>query len=485
MRRIAVALLVLCLAGVVAACCWPDLARRTTIVVQDWGGDAESGTLDLRAPPPLSPIWFDGPLTHLERLTPRYEWEALFTDMFGRARATHVPPGLYAFTRGEGAPVNVEAIGIEVLPGRTQQVTLGRTRPTPVTVHGQVRAVVREGEEISVRGVQPRWPFIEEEFETTAAKDGTFRLEMPEVGDGEIAVDLGVPANQSGDTACIGFRTRMGGSEPLILECPVGTVEGTILDENGGPVRGTSLKLEYAQPRPEANPWPVWNLSQTDESGRFHFTHVFRGAFVLVVEGPWTEGTKAPISMRFDGSLDDDRLNLGTLRREAAGHMRVTRNIPAGEIGVQVRRAGSPLRSSFNAGWVEPGMCSAEFALQPGQYEVWSVLPGGARLVASASVSPTTLTDVSLQGAPGALLDVRADDRNGQPTAFRMSVLDGQGNVENDDRDAHFASFAHTSIDLPDGRHEVVAWDVSGRTARQSIDLRSGDHPELHLHFEP
>ena len=490
-RRIATVLLLMCLAGVVAvacACCWPVLTRRTEIVVHDWRGSGETGTLDLRAPPELVPVWFDGPLTHLERLTPRREWRFLFTDVFGRARAIHVPPGLYAFTRGEGTSANVEAIGIEVLPGQAQRVTLGRTRPTPVTVHGQVRAESLNGEEITVRAVQPRWPFIEEEFEAAAEKDGSFRLDMPEVGDGEIGVTLRTPKGQPERSACIGFRRRLGGSEPLVLECPPGTVLGTVLDEHGRPDRGANLHLEWEQPGPEATSWPISYWTQADENGRFQFSHVFRGPFVLVVEGPWNQNSEFRIPMRFDGSLQDDRLDFGTLRTEVAGRLRVTRNIPPPwvedhGVEVQARRAGDLRGVPFSVGRFEQHSGVTEFTLQPGRYEVWCVLPDGSRLVASANVSQASLAEVSLQESPGAWLDVRADDRAGQPIAFRLAVFDGQGRLEGTDRAVRFASFAHAAINLSTGAHELLAWDVSGQVARQTVEIHAREHLELRLRF--
>lgn len=454
--------------------------------VTDWKGVGATGTLELRARPPLGPWWFKEPLTHLERLAPDPDWNFLFTDVFGRARVVNLPEGLYLFSRGEGTPVNVEAVCVEVRAGETSRVTLGEERATPITVHGRIRGNVPPGSELGVRANPVRWPYPEDEFEADVERSGEFLLKVPEEGATELIVDLRTPVSgqKAGSQTRLVFRERLSRRRTVELELPVGIVRGRVVDADGRPEAGVDVHLELPDPEPEDNLWSWWISAETDETGRFEIHAAPRGPFTLVVWGRSLEQDHCWTRAFVDATLRDDVMDLGAVSIPREGRLRTVRELgvrsgPDFGFPVQLRRLAAAAVISFDMGRLDEGIDMKEAWCPSGRFEV----RGWRKKPVPVEIAPGSVSEVRLEEIPVGRIDVRADDENGTPAAFHLRVLDSKGMPEHEVRSVLTMRFAHTLPSLSTGRHEVLAWDIEGRMVRQHFELHADESLQVRLHF--
>jgi hypothetical protein len=261
----------------------------------------------------------------------------------------------------------------------------------------------------------------------TSAADGGFQFQVDGPGPYTFSLE---PAEPSADTRVkVSIEAR--GTVDLVLELPASRVSGLVVDGEGRRLGGTRLELRLDGDRGDASVSGMGGSVDADAQGRFEFTHVAPGTYMLIGSNAWDAPTKhgktklGGLVVREGAGLADVKfVMLPGCRVE--GYARRPDGQPGAGAQVFVREGSGRILSED---WdVDPAGKFVIEDLPPGRYSFQAV--GGhmvspeSELIALAETTPTKL-ELALQNATDLL--VQTLKANDSAVYARLELVDASG----------------------------------------------------------
>ena len=306
-----------------------------------------------------------------------------------------------------------------------------------------------------------------------AFTDGEGRFELEDIP--EIAIDLHF--RPPGDVMSVTSHVLAGvlpASETLrvvipSVDLPSGTVSGLIRDVSGEIDGETSIALSQGDRG-------RWRTERPDSDGRIHIEGVYAGVWNVTVSAPGraTWGGMVEVPPGGNGDLGEVVLGEGgfvrlVLRGDGAGEM----TLPEEYTFARLDAAGM----EFGAGRVPGG--EARFGpLPPGPVILRVRGQGWASMDFDVTVQAGETVDVDFDPAAGVSWPVEVqwpgeapgeNARDSREVGYR--VTDARGNTVRAVQPRRLGGTLLMIAGLRDGRYDVEAWDLFGRTGNAAIEV--------------
>lgn len=319
---------------------------------------------------------------------------------------------------------------------------------------------------------------------TTSEPDGTFKL------GGLLAGDYAIRASGSGKAPDLDKPVEVTLTDRDLDDVKVtmlagGTVRGTVVDEDGAPVKGATVSIEGAG----------WNSGPVSDDGGFEFEGVKPGRHRVVARtGSWTSTMRAP------NATDDDlagepveveanqvtEVSLVVARRTGAisGMVVDEGGGPITDAFVSATResdsaaaaAGSAMRSSRWNWRNEPELTDTDGRfeiedLEEGLYTVRAYRRGGGEAMEEhVQVGASVTLGIDPTGSVAGKIMVPSGDT---PSRFHVSLRDPKTGMTRGE--SFFQTDGTWSFDgVPAGTYHAVAMGDQGTGETKGIELREG-----------
>lgn len=441
-------------------------------------------------------------------------------DGAGLFRFEHLAPGSWTITallegseldtQGSQAEVSASFLAnmrftmLQLEDGTEQHVVLGAPPKDPVQVSG----VVRHGDHaLEDGGLVSFLPEGSKGFESLKIApldgEGRYRTELSAPGTYVVTVQItgsGGPFQQNN----VEFRETIPAAPEhrLDLDLPLGSVRGSVRGPDRKPLNGTRVTLTTDEGiRIGSLLGGHYSETTTDESGRFAFEYLHPGRYAVAAGGALFGGafggkSQAGRLVRTGLRVDEGRALDGVDFQleepgDIKGHVSDRGGAPVKDASIFVRDSSGHLLDRFSMITSGADGTFTYSGVSPGEYLVSARGQGQAsaesapvRVSAGASASVEVVLDA------GTKLVVEVLDREGQPLAASLSVLDGRGRemvgmLGMSELAAGFAAGfdgkRQTVGPLPPGTYTVVAATAEGEKASRPVTLDGQPERKLTL----
>jgi hypothetical protein len=459
------------------------------------GGTIEGKVLGSGGQPdPRRPIELEWAQTRFEPL------RRVVSDDSGRFQIEHVLAGRYVLTaqRGEHGSEGDDASSddesdlanhsrtqaiVTVVEGETTHVVLGAPPSSPVVLFGVIRSGDRAVADI---GVQATLAQGAAELDPKIGKsDAQGRYELTLDEPGEYTITLHASGSSSAHRVVVPAQARF--EQDLVL--PAGRIAGRVLGPDGKPVAEITVSLLPDEQKADLVGQLSYGDSETDAEGRFAFENLSSGTYSIEAGGPgaWLGGN----NVRYGRAVRDGLIVTDGGRIENAD----LKLPPACQVeGIVLGPGGTPVGEAIifardASGHVE-GQPFTWKSDASGHFRLEGVSPGRTTFfartesMASAESAPVSISErgsgsVELVVVPATILRVQVENRDHQPAASEISVLDEHGHefggtsmMFQDEGEGGADAAGGLSIGpLPPGRYQVSAHYGKLTASAQEVSL--------------
>lgn len=432
------------------------------------------------------------------------------TDADGRFVLEHVTPGKVMVTampsreemmagmedaEDEMSFINVmgamRTTTVDVAAGEVVHVVLGGTPKQPVTVRGVVKEAGRSVPEARVMVMAEGGSFIEGMKASKTDGDGRFEVVLDRPGAYVFHVSTALFGTEG-----MGIQfyedVPAAAAHDVLLDLPMGRIEGRVLGPDGAPAEGVALRLSNEGGAIGLEDLGGSEAKASDEDGEFAFDHLRPGTYALRAGGavtPLGDGAN-DLGMQVVGGLalgENEVLDDVVLRLGGAGALE---GIVRDETGAPVEGASVFVRDSAGRVLANVSYVTTDAA---GRF-TYEGLPAG-ELTVSARTSELTsaeesrvlieagaTTQVELTLETGSFVVVTAQV-DGEPVRARLKMIDEQGrelqslfamaDMANLFSEG-FSSKERRIGPVPPGEYEIFATTPDGKDASRKFTVRPG-----------
>jgi protocatechuate 3,4-dioxygenase beta subunit len=375
---------------------------------------------------------------------------AATTDADGAYRIEHLPAGRVGM---EAQGVGGQALAfLELEEGKES-----RWDPVLRPAHALSGRVVEEdGTPVGQARVCCSWAVgTETEIsETHTDADGVFRFEH--CRECAWAIEVWRPGLENGIPADVSAHPS---DSPVTITLPRGEgyVRGTVVDRNGAPAVGASIRVW-----PASRPYREVR-ARAAADGSFRAGPLPPGAYLveLHLDGEPTRHLRPEVQI-----LADETLDLGVVRFPVGGKIRASVVGMAGGVLPSEDVEVLSLDGSIRFAGEKDGPTFLSEELGPGTYLVRARWRG---LVEEVSLAAGGIATVELRVRSGGKLTVLATQQDGQRVTVTFRVEDAKGRVLRDHATYYQPPF------LAEGDWRVIAFDERGRRAEASVRMGQED----------
>ena len=390
----------------------------------------------------------------------------------------------------------MEMTAATVVDGEVTEVTLGAPPEAPVRVHGRVTksGVAVDGGMVTVLR---EGGSILDNFEPADVKDdGSYELTIDGAGRATVIYSR-EGFGRAGTEFAVDIPERA--EYRLDLELPGGSITGRVLGPDGGPLSGQIVSLDKRTGMPAVTGMGMGSMARTDDDGRFRFEDLEAGIYDLRAGGAsFFDGagdlaaTVVPDVEVRDGKATPDLTIKLEGSGEVAGRVLGPDGEPAQGIALYVRKADGSLIARVSSVSTDANGRFVYKGLPSGDVLVEARGDAGAADPVTVRVREDERTEVEVQLSDATLLRVRAEDKDGNPTRMRLSVLDEAGREmaglrsmsSFQERMARGLNTSEREVGpLPPGKYTVIGTDDAGKEERRTVKLTGRKERLMRLRF--